>query len=310
MSYAKLHTSLLTSSLWTEDTETRIVWITLLCLADKHGEVQASIPGLAKVAGVSLEACEKAIAKFLSPDKYSRSRVMEGRRLQEIDGGWEIITYAKHRAMASKEDEKEKAAERQQRFRERNALVTPSNGESQQVTPSNAPSRPVTENRDIADADADADANKDKNTSTPQTPPAKPKRTLDDSPEFLTFWQAYPRKVGKPNAARAFAKALRLSTMEAIMGGLTAHLPAWAEIDPQFTPHPATWLNRQGWNDAPTLPVRQKQPPQSYGHAPVKRTETETDRLMRDLIADGIMRRTADGKIEAVPIEELSKTKP
>jgi hypothetical protein len=31
---------------------------------------------------------------------------------------------------------------------------------------------------------------------------------------------------------------------------------------------------------------------------------------MRDLIADGIMRRTADGKIEAVPIEELSKTKP
>ncbi len=158
MSYAKLHTSLLTSSLWTEDTETRIVWITLLCLADKHGEVQASIPGLAKVAGVSLEACEKAIAKFLSPDKYSRSRVMEGRRLQEIDGGWEIITYAKHRAMASKEDEKEKAAERQQRFRERNALVTPSNGESQQVTPSNAPSRPVTENRDIADADADADA--------------------------------------------------------------------------------------------------------------------------------------------------------
>ena len=157
MSYAKLHTSLLTSSLWTEDTETRIVWITLLCLADKHGEVQASIPGLAKVAGVSLEACEKAIAKFLSPDKYSRSRVMEGRRLQEIDGGWEIITYAKHRAMASKEDEKEKAAERQQRFRERNASVTPSNGETQQATPSNAPSRPVTKNRDIADADADAD---------------------------------------------------------------------------------------------------------------------------------------------------------
>lgn len=199
MSYAKLHTSLLTSSLWTEDTETRIVWITLLCLADKHGEVQASIPGLAKIAGVSLEGCEKAISKFLSPDKYSRSKVMEGRRLQEIDGGWEIITYAKHRAMASKEDEKEKAAERQQRFRERNASVTPSNGESRQVTDSNAPSHPVTENRDIADADADAEANSKKNKKRFKEPSIEEVKVrcaeigLPDS-EAERFWNYHAAK--------------------------------------------------------------------------------------------------------------------
>jgi len=152
------------------------------------------------------------------------------------------------------------------------------------------------------------------NTSTPQTPPAKPRRPVDDTPEFLRFWNVYPRKVGKPNAARAFAKALRNATIDDIMRGLAAHLPAWAESDPQFTPHPATWLNRQGWNDSPlqkTLPKPTGNYSQTgYRQPQAKPVVTETDRFVRQQIEDGILRVTADGKIEAVPIEELSKTKP
>lgn len=68
---------------------------------------------------------------------------------------------------------------------------------------------------------------------------------------FEEFWKTYPRKVGKPVAMRAFAKAIngRGGTMEAIMAGLRRHLSCEQWTDPTKIPHPSTWLNRDGWND-------------------------------------------------------------
>lgn len=68
---------------------------------------------------------------------------------------------------------------------------------------------------------------------------------------FEEFWTAYPRKVGKPVAMRAFAKAINGAggTMEGIMAGLRRHLPCEQWADPTKIPHPSTWLNREGWND-------------------------------------------------------------
>ena len=79
--YTKLFNSIITSTIWNEDDKTRIVWITMLALADQNGEVQGSIPGLARLAGVSIEDAEIAINKFLSPDSYSRTPDNEGRRI-------------------------------------------------------------------------------------------------------------------------------------------------------------------------------------------------------------------------------------
>jgi hypothetical protein len=115
--YTKLFNSIITSTIWTEDDQTRLVWITMLALANQHGEIQASIPGLARVAGVSTEATEKAINKFLSPDAYSRTPDDEGRRIEVISGGWALLNHSKYRMMASKEDNKSANATRQQRFR-------------------------------------------------------------------------------------------------------------------------------------------------------------------------------------------------
>ena len=69
MSYTKLFQSILQSSLWVEDAETKVVWITMLALSDRHGEIQASIPGLARTAGVSVDSCERIISKLASPDR-------------------------------------------------------------------------------------------------------------------------------------------------------------------------------------------------------------------------------------------------
>lgn len=119
MAYTKLFHSIVTSTIWMESDQTRIVWITMLALSNRHGEVQASVPGLARIAGVSEPDCQTALTAFLSPDLHSRTKTFEGRRITEIEGGWELINHAKYRHMASREDARQKNAERQHRFRER-----------------------------------------------------------------------------------------------------------------------------------------------------------------------------------------------
>lgn len=139
MPYTKLFNSIITSSLWLEPDQTRLVWITMLALADKNGEVQASVPGLARLAGVPLDACQTALAALSAPDPHSRTKIAEGRRIVEIDGGWELINHPKYRKMASEEDKREQNANRQARHRARNAGVTGSNNKSRasngKVTP-------------------------------------------------------------------------------------------------------------------------------------------------------------------------------
>ena len=73
------------------------------------------------------------------------------------------------------------------------------------------------------------------------------KETFDK--DFLEFYGLYPRKVGKKAAEKAYAKARKDVAAEVILIGLKRCIPSWR--DPQFTPHPATWLNRGGWDDQP-----------------------------------------------------------
>ena len=119
MSYTKLSHSILTSTLWMEDDATRLVWVTMLAMKDRHGEVMGSIPGLANVARVPVEACRAAISKFLSPDPDSRTSEHEGRRIQLIQGGWLVLNHDAYRDMDSDNDRKYKDALRQQRKRDK-----------------------------------------------------------------------------------------------------------------------------------------------------------------------------------------------
>ncbi len=154
--YTKLFNSIITSTIWTEDDKTRIMWITMLAMSDKHGEVHASIPGLARLSGMSVDEAEKAINKLLSPDEYSRTPDNEGRRIVAINGGWELLNHGKYRLMASKEDEKAANADRVRRYRARNGDVTACNGN---VMGQHYGNDHVTVGRDIAEAKAEADTN-------------------------------------------------------------------------------------------------------------------------------------------------------
>lgn len=94
-------------------------------------------------------------------------------------------------------------------------------------------------------------------TPTPtllELPPINPpkrreRRETEDTTEFLTFWEAYPHKVGKPVARQKFAIALRKADLPTILAGLERYKrakPDYAEWR-----HPATWLNQEGWLDKP-----------------------------------------------------------
>ncbi|MFX0194593.1 MAG: hypothetical protein ACFFCW_00600 [Candidatus Hodarchaeota archaeon] len=98
--YTPLFQSIVTSSIWNESDTTRIVWISLLALADSDGKVEGSAAGLAPVARVKIEQCEKALEKLKAPDPYSRTKEHEGRRIIEIDGGWQILNHGKFRQRA------------------------------------------------------------------------------------------------------------------------------------------------------------------------------------------------------------------
>jgi hypothetical protein len=69
---------------------------------------------------------------------------------------------------------------------------------------------------------------------------------------FDAFWKAYPRKMSKGQAERAFVKVnpdeQLLATMLAkIERAKTSGL--WADGNKRFIPYPATWLNSKGWED-------------------------------------------------------------
>lgn len=96
--FSLLWSHILDSTLWSSGTkEDRLVWITLLAMKDKNGEVHASLPGLARRAIVTLEECQTAIKFLCSPDPLSHNKAEEGRRLVEIDGGWRIVSHDLYR---------------------------------------------------------------------------------------------------------------------------------------------------------------------------------------------------------------------
>ncbi len=117
--FTKLFSTIVTSSIWSEDDKTRLVWITMLALANRNGIVEAAIPGLANAARVSVDDCEAALKKFCEPDKYSRSKANDGRRIEVVEGGWRLLNHANYREKLSSIDRNEYQRIKQASYRKR-----------------------------------------------------------------------------------------------------------------------------------------------------------------------------------------------
>lgn len=73
--------------------------------------------------------------------------------------------------------------------------------------------------------------------------------TEEYSPGFESFWQEYPRKVGKREAYRAFRKVREplAVLLDAVREQKQSEM--WTKENGRFIPNPATWLNQGRWED-------------------------------------------------------------
>lgn len=162
--FVKVYGTILQSSVWLESPTTRVLWITMLALADSEGIVRASLPGLAHAAHIRTADCERALQVLSSSDEHSRTLENEGKRIEALEGGWVILNYRKYRELRT--EDQIASAVRQQRKRERDRDAS-----------RDAPLHPT---------EAEAEADKEKAT----TP------VFGYPPEFDLLWNAYPRKQG------------------------------------------------------------------------------------------------------------------
>ena len=93
----------------------------------------------------------------------------------------------------------------------------------------------------------------DESVTSPSTQERKGKdRVVKDSKKdicaaFDQFWSAYPKKINKQGALKAFEKVD--VPVETLLAALENHKRSaqWVKDGGQFIPHPTTWLNQRRW---------------------------------------------------------------
>ena len=224
--YTKLFNTIVTSTIWQEDKDTKILWITMLAIKDAEGYVAGSIPGIANLAGLSIGETKVALDKLMAPDPYSRTKDNEGRRIAEADGGWIVLNHYKYREIRDPEKRKEQNREAQRRYREKSKQKV---SDVSQCKPESAHTDTYTD------------------TYTKKTPIPTTGESLFDE-----FWKTYPKKVGKGAALNAFKK---LKVTDEFLNRMLSAVESqrkteqWRKDGGQFIPHPATWLNQGRWDD-------------------------------------------------------------
>ncbi|XAO35481.1 RepA-like replication initiator [Gordonia phage Morgana] len=75
------------------------------------------------------------------------------------------------------------------------------------------------------------------------------KRFTDYTPEFETWYSAYPRHVAKRPAFLAFVEAIKRVGLEELMAATRSYAEVRKGQPADKTPHPASWLNADRWLD-------------------------------------------------------------
>jgi len=69
---------------------------------------------------------------------------------------------------------------------------------------------------------------------------------------FVVFYEAYPKKVGKQDALKAWIKLNPENGLnQKILSALEVHKKSdqWCRDKGKYIPHPASWLNKKRWED-------------------------------------------------------------
>lgn len=168
--------------------------------------------------------CSEDVANALDIETEQVDRIIDAMQGRVLDDdrlmGWE-------KRQVAREDG---AAERAKAWREAKKQAKPAE------TNATERNRTQAERKQTPDKDKD----KDKNTNT-----------VDQPDGFDSFWSAYPKKVGKPAAIKAFRSARINGHLPDVLADIEdkAGSEAWTKAGGQFVPNPATYLNQRRWED-------------------------------------------------------------
>lgn len=241
--YTKLFSSITESTVWGESYPTRIVWVAMLAMADKNGCVYGSVPGLARRANVTLAEVESALESFRAPDPYSRTQAEDGRRIEDIDGGWRLVNHGKYAAVRNADERREykKQWDREHRSKAASESDKSDKSDTNPTNPTGATPPALTP------------------TPIDQEQKQKPERVQPAAARsrFEDFWRCYPNKKGKQEAEKTWHRR----KLDAQCDDLIAHVALMEATDSDwhrgYVPMGSTYLNQARWEDVP------KRPPES-----------------------------------------------
>lgn len=230
MSFTKLHATILDSSVWLEPAHVRIVWITMLAMADQHGVVHASVGGLAHRARVSKEECEEALAVFLGPDPDSRDET-SGERIEKVAGGWLVLNHANYRDRQTKQQAL--TAERVARHRAKHAAPSVT---ERYVTDGNATSPDISADLGLSASVCVQEAIGGTSTETPKKGgKSVAEKPVDVDPELWSAFLANRREKKKPLTPMAWRlianriEAAGKTATEALTDAVSSGWADWRE---------------------------------------------------------------------------------
>lgn len=104
------------------------------------------------------------------------------------------------------------------------------------------------------------------------------------APRFAVFWKAYPKKVAKDAARKAFEKrdpddALLSTMLDALHA--QSRSEGWRKDGGQFIPHPSTWLNEGRWQDEGVVLPAEAPRPTFQADPPMTPAEREASDAVR-----------------------------
>lgn len=192
--YAKLFSRIAQSSLMEEKVTTRYVFMMMLALSDRNGDVIGTDVAIARMMNVSVDEFKSATEPLLSPDPDSNSQAEEGRRLVPSDNGrgYKIVNYLCYRDMKSEEEKREYMRNYMRERRSKGDVKSVKSGKNEK-----------TDVKNVTHTEAEADSNTDSNKkNTPN----------GEEDEIFAKWNSFPElpKIARITDKRRSAARTRL----------------------------------------------------------------------------------------------------
>lgn len=234
--------------------EARAIWLEILKRLDRAGVLSLGGCGLRGLAGLIRIPYEVV-------ENHFPSLLIDGRIVQNGDF---LVAPNFQEAQEAIQSNKQRTAECRARRREialfndkMSQNVTECNDSLQNVTTGNVMQRAVT-NCNVLQRTVTPSLAVPSLTNTHSTKEVEcvlmPK-SAESEQDFEAFWKAYPRRVARKNALKAWKQAKDKPPIGEIIAAIEDQKNShhWKEDGGKWIPYPATWINGGRWADGPLL---------------------------------------------------------